>query len=56
MIAAQPKVDWRGPRDFGNVLRHRYDSLASSLLLHYVRNDLPPVLLALDAIENEIKR
>jgi uncharacterized protein with HEPN domain len=55
LIDRHPEVNWRGLRDLGNVLRHRYDALAVSLLMTHVRVDLPQVLRALDAIEKDMK-
>jgi len=35
-----PTVDWAGIRGIGNFIRHKYDDLATSILVDVVRNRL----------------
>jgi uncharacterized protein with HEPN domain len=40
-------------RDIGNVLRHQYASLSPSLIWNVVRDELPPLRAAVEAIQKD---
>jgi uncharacterized protein with HEPN domain len=42
-----------GVRDIGNVLRHQYASLSPSLIWNVVRDELPPLRAAVEAIQKD---
>ncbi|MBV9908035.1 MAG: DUF86 domain-containing protein [Hyphomicrobiales bacterium] len=45
-----PHIRWIGVRDIGNVLRHQYASLSATLLWNVVRDELPRLKVALEAM------
>jgi uncharacterized protein with HEPN domain len=42
-----PEIRWIGVRDIGNVLRHQYASLSTTLLWNVVRDELPRLRIAI---------
>jgi uncharacterized protein with HEPN domain len=46
-----PDVRWIGVRDIGNVLRHQYASLSTTLLWNVVRDELPRLRAAIEAMQ-----
>jgi uncharacterized protein with HEPN domain len=49
----QADIRWIGVRDIGNVLRHQYASLSPSLIWNVVRDELPPLRAAVEAIQKD---
>ena len=45
-----PQIRWSGVRDIGNVLRHQYASLSTTLLWNVVKDELPGLKVALEAM------
>lgn len=45
-----PNIDWRGASDIGNVLRHAYEQVIDEEIWSIVRNDLPPLKAAAEAM------
>ena len=48
--AQHPEVDWRGARDFRNVVAHRYDSIVDETLVDIIKVDLPELAGAIEAV------
>jgi uncharacterized protein with HEPN domain len=46
----QADIRWIGVRDIGNVLRHQYSSLSPSLIWNVVRDELPRLRAAVEAM------
>jgi uncharacterized protein with HEPN domain len=42
-------------RDIGNVLRHQYASLSPSLIWNVVRDELPRLRAAVEAIQKDLE-
>ena len=43
IAAREPRIDWRGMIDLGNVLRHAYHRVDPARLLSTATKDLPPL-------------
>src|SRR3984957_3264613 len=48
-------IRWIGVRDIGNVLRHQYASLSPSLIWNVVRDELPRLRAAIEAMQGEAR-
>ena len=48
-------VRWVGVRDIGNVLRHQYASLSPSLIWNVVRDELPRLRAAVEAMQKDLE-
>lgn len=44
-----PGMDWPGIRGFGNFLRHEYDNLNPLLVWQVIKEELPPLKIALQS-------
>lgn len=44
-----PKHNWRGIRDFGNILRHDYEGVLDDAVWATITMRLPPLLVELEA-------
>ena len=53
--ASHPGIYWRGVADFGNVLRHGYDQVVVRRVWEIVRDDLPPLKAAVEAMLRELE-
>jgi len=51
----QPKIDWNGMVDFGNLLRHAYHRVDPNLLWLTAERDLPPLKAFVEHIIREPK-
>jgi uncharacterized protein with HEPN domain len=49
----QPQINWKGMIDFGNLLRHAYHRVDSSLLWLTAERDLPPLKAFVERIIRE---
>jgi uncharacterized protein with HEPN domain len=49
-------IRWVGVRDIGNVLRHQYASLSPSLIWNVVRDELPRLRAAIEAMQRDLDR
>lgn len=52
---AHPEIDWRAIAGLRDVLSHAYFALDDETLWKIVRNDLPVVLAALEAVADETR-
>jgi uncharacterized protein with HEPN domain len=48
-------IRWIGVRDIGNVIRHQYASLSPSLIWNLVRDELPRLRVAVEAIQRDLE-
>ncbi len=48
-------IRWIGIRDIGNVLRHQYASLSPSLIWNVVRDELPQLRSAIEAMQRDLE-
>jgi uncharacterized protein with HEPN domain len=48
--ARHPDIKWVGVPDIGNVLRHQYASVSPSLIWNVVRDELPKLRAAIEAM------
>jgi len=51
----QADIRWIGVRDIGNVLRHQYASLSPSLIWNVVRDELPRLRAAIEAMQRDLE-
>ena len=56
MKASHREIPWRQIADFGNIGRHGYFDVKPERLLQVVRNDLPPLAEAVDAMLADLER
>jgi len=49
--ARHPEIRWIGVRDIGNVLRHQYASLSATLTWNVVRDEIPRLRVAIEAMK-----
>lgn len=54
--ARHPHIPWRQVADFGNVGRHGYFAVQPDRLLKVIRDDLPSLSSAIEAISAELDR
>lgn len=52
--ATQPHIRWRAIRAIGNVLRHEYHSISDEIIWNVLRDELPPLKAAVEAIRQNI--
>lgn len=48
-------IRWVGVRDIGNVIRHQYAALSPSLIWNVVRDELPRLRAAVEAIRRDLE-
>lgn len=48
--ASRPEIPWRDVETIGNILRHEYHTVSNPIIWDVVRNDLPPLKAAVEAI------
>jgi uncharacterized protein with HEPN domain len=48
-------IRWIGVRDIGNVIRRQYASLSPSLIWNIVRDELPQLRAAIEAIQRDLE-
>ena len=48
-------IRWIGVRDIGNVLRHQYASLSPSLIWNVVRDEMPRLRAAAEALRKDLE-
>jgi len=48
-------IRWIGVRDIGNVLRHQYASLSPLLIWNVVRDELPRLRAAIEAVQRDLE-
>lgn len=54
LLATRPETPWKQIIAGGNVLRHNYDSIVDRLIYEVVTRDLPPLQVAVAAIEADL--
>ena len=54
MKARHPKIRWVAIAGIGNVLRHDYHSISDKVIWKVVRDELPPLRKAVEAILAEL--
>lgn len=53
--ARYPAVDWRGARDFRNVVAHQYDSIVDETLVDIVNVELPELANGITAVLKDLE-
>jgi uncharacterized protein with HEPN domain len=56
MLATRPDILWSDVRAIGNVIRHEYWRIDPNIVWRIVEHDLPPLLIAIEAMLAELKR
>jgi uncharacterized protein with HEPN domain len=51
----RPEIRWTSIAGIGNVLRHDYYAVSSEIIWKVIRDDLPPLKAAVDAILANLK-
>jgi uncharacterized protein with HEPN domain len=49
-----PGIPWRDIRALGNRLRHNYDEIGEDRIWEIVRDDLPPLVAACEAVLKDL--
>ena len=55
ILASQPQIPWSQIMGIGNVLRHEYHRVSDRLIWNVVQVNLPPLKVAVLAIEAELR-
>ena len=50
VVAAHPEIPWLSMRDMRNVVVHAYFSVEPAILWETIENDLPAIIVALEAL------
>jgi uncharacterized protein with HEPN domain len=53
--ALRPEIPRRDVATIGNVLRHEYQSTSTRIIWHVVKDDLPPLKAAVEAMAKELR-
>lgn len=53
--SAHPEIPWRRVAALGNVFRHEYDAVSTPMVWEIVREHLPPLKRAVDAMTRRAK-
>ena len=54
--ASQPNIPWAQIMGIGNVLRHEYHRVSDTLTWNVVQEYLPPLRVAINTIESDLKK
>jgi uncharacterized protein with HEPN domain len=56
LLATRPEIRWRSIGGIGNVLRHEYHTISDKIIWDVVVLELPPLKLAVEAIDAGLER
>jgi uncharacterized protein with HEPN domain len=55
LLAAAPEIPWKQVRGIGNILRHEYHKTSDPIVWTVVTDSLPPLRLAIERMQEQIK-
>jgi uncharacterized protein with HEPN domain len=55
LLATRPEIPWTQITGIGNVLRHEYHNISDPVIWNVVQMHLPPLKLAVVALENALR-